>query len=72
MMRIATWNVCTLHRAGAMNELVKEMDMCVCVCEREREMGEGRERESGEGGGVCARGCVRWPGKGTLILKKIM
>jgi exonuclease III len=25
-MRIATWNVCTLYRAGAMNELVKEMD----------------------------------------------
>jgi exonuclease III len=25
-MKIATWNVCTLYRAGAMNELVKEMD----------------------------------------------
>jgi len=25
-MRIATWNVCTLYRAGVTNELVKEMD----------------------------------------------
>jgi hypothetical protein len=24
-MRIATWNVCILYRAGAMNELVKEV-----------------------------------------------
>jgi hypothetical protein len=35
-MRIATWNVCTLHRAGAVNELVKKMDkykvyMCMCI-----------------------------------------
>jgi len=25
-MRIESWNVCTLYRAGAVNELVKEMD----------------------------------------------
>jgi hypothetical protein len=25
-IRIATWNLSTLHRAGAMNELVKELD----------------------------------------------
>jgi len=27
-MRIESWNVCTLYRAGAVNELVKEMDKC--------------------------------------------
>jgi exonuclease III len=32
-MRIATWNICTLYRAGALNELVTEIviykiDMC--------------------------------------------
>jgi hypothetical protein len=25
-MRIVNWNVCALYRAGAMNELEKEMD----------------------------------------------
>jgi hypothetical protein len=27
-MRIESWNVCTLYRAGAVNEFVKEMDKC--------------------------------------------
>jgi len=30
-MRIATWNVRTLHRAGAINELVKEMDKYIYI-----------------------------------------
>jgi hypothetical protein len=25
-MRLVTWNVCTLYRAGAMNEMVKKME----------------------------------------------
>jgi hypothetical protein len=27
-MRIESWNVCTLYRAGAVNEFVKETDKC--------------------------------------------
>ena len=27
-MRIAAWNKCRLYRAGAVNELLKEMDKC--------------------------------------------
>ena len=54
-MRIATCN----DRAGAMSELVMEMDrfrvdvcvyvcVCVCVC-------------------VCVLQDMRWPGKGTVV-----
>jgi hypothetical protein len=60
--RIATWNVRTLHRAGAMSELVKEIDkynvyiyiyIYIYVC-------------------VCALQEIRWPGKGTVIKKNYM
>ena len=32
-MRLATWNVCMLYRAGALKELVKEMvDYNIVIC----------------------------------------
>jgi len=39
-----TWNVCTLHRAGAINELVKETDkyrLDICVLQEIRWLGKG-------------------------------
>jgi hypothetical protein len=44
-MRTATWNVHTLYRAGAMNELTKEMDtykIDICRCCARNEMARGR------------------------------
>jgi hypothetical protein len=50
-MRIATWNVHKLYRAGAINELGEEMDMYkIDVCMY-----------------VCAVQESRWPGKGTMV-----
>ena len=43
-MRIATWNVRTLYRAGAINELVKEMDeyeVDICALQEIRWPGKG-------------------------------
>jgi hypothetical protein len=35
-MRIAAWNVCMLYRAGAMNELAKEMQKYeIDLCDRQ-------------------------------------
>ena len=45
-MRIATWNVRTLYRALAMNELVKEMEkysIGICVLQEIRWPGKGTE-----------------------------
>jgi hypothetical protein len=52
-MRIATWNVHTLHRAGAMNELVKEMDKCEVYIYIY----------------IYALQEISWPGKGNVIKK---
>jgi exonuclease III len=43
-MRIVTWNLSTLHRAGAMNELMKELDKCltgICAVQEIRWPGKG-------------------------------
>jgi len=43
-MRIATWNVRTLYRTGAMNELVKEMGaykVDICALQEIRWSGKG-------------------------------
>ena len=43
-IRIAIWNVRTLYRAGAMNELVKEMDaykVDICALQEIRWSGKG-------------------------------
>lgn len=43
-MRIVTWNVCLLYRAGAMNELVKEMEkykIDLCAVQEIRWPGKG-------------------------------
>jgi hypothetical protein len=43
-MRIVTWNVCTLYRALAINELVKEMEkynIDICVLQEIRWPGKG-------------------------------
>jgi hypothetical protein len=43
-VRRVTWDVCTLYRAGAMNELVKELDKCligVCAVQKIRWPGKG-------------------------------
>jgi hypothetical protein len=43
-MRIATWKISTLHRAGAMNELVKELNKCqigICAVQEIRWPGKG-------------------------------
>ena len=43
-MEVATWNVCTLYRAGVMNELVEEMDkynVDICALQQIRWPGKG-------------------------------
>jgi exonuclease III len=45
-MRIATWNVRTLYRAGAMREMVKEMDkykIDICALQEIRWKGQKTE-----------------------------
>jgi len=43
-MRIVNWNVCTLYRTGAMNELEKEMRKYkVEICALQTLDGEGKD-----------------------------
>jgi hypothetical protein len=46
---LATWNVCTFHRAGAMNEIVTEMDKCkIFMCYTGNQMGKERKCDGKE------------------------
>ena len=43
-MKIVNWNVCTLYRAGATNELEKEMDKYkIEICALQALDGQGRD-----------------------------